>query len=291
MAPGGWEAPPPPAPGSDVALVESAHRPGARDRGPPWAACLHPAQPEAPKAPLAGRNLGALTCQPCQSQNVRAISPNEAIGWSQEQARSGGHIDKLARPPVDGRHLGVIGRLKARPAGESGSSHVPHPSGRLPHPHLGPHSPTRPSCVGAAPPPPGRPPLSSSLSNLPAGAVPLAGGWAPDSVLETHLWGQSRGSGLALYPTRYFHPHRGAPGPTGPRGGRPGLRRSSLRLPQGPPPQGPAPGMGWPRPGSSMPRGRDHAARPATVCVVQTCPGGVCRCGVTEESGLGVPSR
>lgn len=144
---------------------------------------------------------------------------------------------------------------------------------------------------GGRPPPPGRPSLSSSLSNLPAGAVPLAGGWAPDSVLETHLWGQSRGSGLALYPTRYFHPHRGAPGPTGPRGGRPGLRRSSLRLPQGPPPQGPAPGMGWPRPGSSMPRGRDHAARLATVCVVRTCPGGVCRCKVTEESGLGVPSR
>lgn len=120
---------PPPAPGSDVALAESAHRPGARDRGPPWAACLHPAQPEAPKAPLAGRNPGALTCQPCQSQNVRAISPNEAIGWSQEQARSGGHIDKLARPPVDGRHLGVIGRLKARPAGESGERPRPPPLG------------------------------------------------------------------------------------------------------------------------------------------------------------------
>lgn len=256
--------------------------------GPP--ACTLPSL-RPPRPPWLEGTPGALTCQPCQSQNVRAISPNEAIGWSQEQARSGGHIDKLARPPVDGRHLGVIGRLKARPAGESRSSHVPHPWGRPPHPHLGPHSPTRPSCVGAAPPPPGRPPLSSSLSNLPAGAVPLAGGWAPDSVLETHLWGQSRGSGLALYPTRYFHPHRGAPGPTGPRGGRPGLRRSSLRLPQGPPPQDPAPGMGWPRPGSSMPRGRDHAARLATVCVVQTCPGGVCRCKVTEESGLGVPSR
>lgn len=117
-------------------------------------------------------------------------------------------------------------------------------------------------------------PLASSLSNLPAGAVPLAGGWAPDSVLETHLWGAGQGVWLSLGPDSVFPPTQRGPRPHRPQR----LVSRPLEKLSAPPPGAPTPGSStWHGPAqaiSSVPRGRDHAARPATVCVVQTCPGG-----------------